>query len=36
LAVRAVDGTGAVQPDERHEPAPNGATGHHTIHVEIV
>ena len=29
VVVRATDGTGAVQTDERRPPAPNGATGHH-------
>ena len=35
LRVRATDGTGAVQTGERHEPAPSGATGWHTVTVEV-
>lgn len=31
LAVRATDGTGAVQPAERATPFPDGATGWHTV-----
>jgi DMSO/TMAO reductase YedYZ molybdopterin-dependent catalytic subunit len=33
LAVRATDGTGAVQPQQRATPFPSGATGWHTITV---
>jgi len=33
LSVRATDGTGAVQPEERVDPFPDGATGWHTITV---
>jgi DMSO/TMAO reductase YedYZ molybdopterin-dependent catalytic subunit len=35
IAVRATDKTGAVQPEERTTPAPNGAQGHHTIRVTV-
>jgi hypothetical protein len=35
LRVRAVDGTGAVQDRTPHPPAPNGATGYHTISVRV-
>jgi DMSO/TMAO reductase YedYZ molybdopterin-dependent catalytic subunit len=35
LAVRATDGTGEVQTDERTPPAPDGARGHHTIRVDV-
>jgi DMSO/TMAO reductase YedYZ molybdopterin-dependent catalytic subunit len=35
LKVRATDGTGAVQPAQRRDPAPNGATGEHTISVQV-
>ena len=35
IAVRATDGTGATQTDERSQPDPNGATGHHTIDVRV-
>ena len=35
LRVRATDGTGAVQIEEPHDPAPNGATGYHTIPVTV-
>ena len=34
-AVRATDGTGAVQPEERATPFPDGATGWHTITVSV-
>ena len=34
-AVRATDGTGAVQPEERVDPFPDGATGWHTITVSV-
>ncbi|HVL98586.1 MAG TPA: sulfite oxidase [Egibacteraceae bacterium] len=36
LAVRATDGEGAVQTAERRRPAPDGATGHHAVTVEVV
>ena len=35
LSVRATDGTGAVQPEERVDPFPDGATGWHTITVSV-
>ena len=35
LRVRATDGDGVVQTDERSEPAPDGARGHHTIRVTV-
>jgi DMSO/TMAO reductase YedYZ molybdopterin-dependent catalytic subunit len=35
IAVRARDATGYVQTAERTAVDPNGATGHHTIHVEV-
>ncbi|MCZ7435672.1 molybdopterin-dependent oxidoreductase [Micromonospora sp. WMMC241] len=35
LKVRATDGTGAVQPEQRRPPFPDGATGHHTITVTV-
>ncbi len=35
IAVRATDGTGATQTAEQTDVAPNGASGHHTIRVEI-
>jgi DMSO/TMAO reductase YedYZ molybdopterin-dependent catalytic subunit len=35
LAVRATDGDGLTQTAERAEPFPDGATGHHTIEVEV-
>ncbi len=35
IAVRATDGTGAVQTDQRTPPAPDGARGWHTIQVHI-
>ena len=35
LEVRATDGTGEVQTDERTRPAPDGARGHHTIQVSV-
>jgi hypothetical protein len=35
LSVRATDGDGVVQTDERTAPAPDGARGHHTITVDI-
>ncbi|WP_337061868.1 molybdopterin-dependent oxidoreductase [Kineococcus sp. G2] len=36
LAVRATDGAGEVQTDERTPVAPDGASGRHTITVEVV
>jgi DMSO/TMAO reductase YedYZ molybdopterin-dependent catalytic subunit len=35
LSVRATDGTGAVQPEARATPFPDGATGWHTITVSV-
>ncbi|MBL8924619.1 MAG: molybdopterin-dependent oxidoreductase [Pseudonocardia sp.] len=35
LSVRATDGTGAVQPEQRVDPFPDGATGWHTITVSV-
>lgn len=35
LAVRATDGTGEVQTAQRADPAPNGASGWHTIAVSV-
>ena len=35
IAVRATDAHGAVQPQERAEPYPDGATGWHTITVDV-
>jgi DMSO/TMAO reductase YedYZ molybdopterin-dependent catalytic subunit len=35
VAVRATDGTGATQPEERSAPAPDGATGWHTVGVTV-
>src|SRR5207249_9805073 len=35
LLVRATDGTGALQTAEVHEDLPNGATGYHTVKVQI-
>jgi DMSO/TMAO reductase YedYZ molybdopterin-dependent catalytic subunit len=35
IEVRATDGTGTIQTDERTEPAPDGARGHHRISVTI-
>jgi DMSO/TMAO reductase YedYZ molybdopterin-dependent catalytic subunit len=35
LRVRAVDGTGTIQDETPHEPPPNGATGYHTISVQV-
>jgi hypothetical protein len=35
LQVRAVDDTGAVQTEVEAAPAPNGASGWHTIHVTV-
>ncbi len=35
IRVRATDGTGEVQTDERTRPAPDGARGHHVIQVDV-
>ena len=35
ISVRATDGDGVVQTDERTPPAPDGARGHHTITVAV-
>ena len=35
LEVRATDGTGDIQTDQRSNPAPDGARGHHTISVSV-
>ena len=35
VRVRAVDGTGEVQTDQKTEPAPDGSRGHHTIRVTV-
>lgn len=35
ISVRATDGKGDVQTDERTDVAPNGASGHHTISVQV-
>ncbi|HZU77738.1 MAG TPA: molybdopterin-dependent oxidoreductase [Dehalococcoidia bacterium] len=35
LAVRATDGTGAVQPARRTDPFPAGATGYHEVQVRV-
>lgn len=35
LTVRATDGAGAVQPSLRRPPAPDGATGHHRVTVDV-
>lgn len=35
VTVRATDGTGAVQPEERREPLPDGATGWHTVRLTV-
>ena len=35
IAVRATDGTGHTQTSERSDPPPNGATGYHTIRVDV-
>lgn len=36
LSVRATDGTGQLQPEEPSSAAPDGATGWHTVPVEVV
>ncbi len=35
IAVRATDGTGAIQTEERVPPFPDGATGQHAIDVNV-
>jgi len=35
IAVRATDGDGETQPEERRDPLPDGATGWHTIRVTV-
>ena len=35
IAVRATDGTGQTQTAERTDVAPNGASGHHTVRVDV-
>jgi hypothetical protein len=35
ISVRATDGDGKVQTDEVRPPAPNGATGYHTVLVQV-
>jgi DMSO/TMAO reductase YedYZ molybdopterin-dependent catalytic subunit len=35
LQVRATDGTGEVQTEQMAPPAPDGASGYHTIHVQV-
>ena len=35
IMVRATDKTGATQTAEHADPAPDGATGYHTIHVTV-
>ena len=35
LRVRAIDGEGDIQTDEKTRPAPDGARGHHTIRVTV-
>jgi DMSO/TMAO reductase YedYZ molybdopterin-dependent catalytic subunit len=35
IQVRATDGTGEVQTDQRTRPAPDGARGHHTIQLSV-
>ena len=35
LSVRATDGTGETQTEERTDVAPNGASGHHTVRVDV-
>lgn len=36
LAVRTTDGDGALQTDQVRDPHPDGATGYHIIHVEVI
>jgi len=35
IQVRATDGTGTVQTEQESPPAPDGARGWHTIHVQV-
>lgn len=35
FTVRATDGTGEIQTEARRDPIPDGATGHHSIHLGI-
>ena len=35
ISVRATDGEGSVQTDERTRPAPDGARGHHSVRVRV-
>jgi hypothetical protein len=35
ITVRATDGEGAVQTEERTRPAPDGARGHHSVEVNV-
>jgi hypothetical protein len=35
IEVRATDGSGDVQTEDRTNPAPDGARGHHTIRVNV-
>jgi len=35
LRVRATDGTGQLQDERVHPPMPDGATGYHTVHIEV-
>ncbi|MEZ5265818.1 MAG: hypothetical protein R2755_29450 [Acidimicrobiales bacterium] len=35
LRCRATDGTGATQTEQRTRPDPDGATGWHTVQVEV-
>ena len=35
LRVRATDGTGQLQDERVHPPMPDGATGYHTVHLEV-
>jgi hypothetical protein len=35
ITVRATDGSGEVQDEQRRPPAPDGATGHHRIEVTV-
>jgi hypothetical protein len=35
LMARATDGSGALQPAEERPPFPRGASGYHTVHLEV-
>ena len=35
VTVRAIDGTGEIQTDQRTRPAPDGARGHHSVRVTV-